>query len=234
MLVRDLPARGIAVYMTRRGATSPFMPDAYVFPGGAADAGDGAPEMLARLFYRSGEAIAPELAVTALRELFEEAGILLAAEPGGAACTPAAEALANWRAELLRGERSLPEILAAAEAYLDGRELVHYSNWITPAVEPRRFDAHFFIAREPQGQSAAADAIEVHDGVWIAPEDALERGRSGRWSLVYPTIKHLERLAEATTVDALLRAARSRVVRPVLPEALPGGVFRIPPEQEPW
>jgi 8-oxo-dGTP pyrophosphatase MutT (NUDIX family) len=233
MLVRDRPGGGIAVYMTRRGASSPFMPDAYVFPGGATEGSDGAPELLAR-FHPCASPVEPDLAVAALRELFEEAGILLAAAPCGASRPFPRESLAAWRAGLLAGERSLLEILEASDAYLDGRELVYYSNWITPAVEPRRFDAHFFIAREPAGQTAAADAIEVHDGVWIAPEEALERGRSGGLSLVFPTIKHLERLAGASSVDALLHSARARTVRPVLPDALPGGIFSIPPEQEPW
>ncbi len=233
MLVRDRPDGGIAVYMTRRGASSPFMPDAYVFPGGAAEGADRAPEMLARL-HAGAPGAAPGLAVTALRELFEEAGILLACAPDGEARGLPAESLAAWRAGLLTGERSLLSILEASDAYLDGRELVYYSNWITPAVEPRRFDAHFFIARAPLGQTAAADAIEVHDGVWIAPDEALERGRSGELSLVFPTIKHLERLAEAASVDALLRVARARAVRPIQPDALPGGIFVIPPDQEPW
>jgi 8-oxo-dGTP pyrophosphatase MutT (NUDIX family) len=233
MLVRDRPAGGIAVYMTRRGASSPFMPDACVFPGGAAEANDGNAELLARL-HPCASPVEPDLAVAALRELFEEAGILLAATAGGAPRALPRESLAAWRAGLLGGERSLLEILEAGEAYLDGRELVYYSNWITPAVEPRRFDAHFFIAREPAGQTAAADAIEVHDGLWIAPEEALERGRRGELSLVFPTVKHLERLAGAASVDALLRSARARNVRPVLPDALPGGGFSIPPEQEPW
>jgi 8-oxo-dGTP pyrophosphatase MutT (NUDIX family) len=233
MLVRERAAGGIAVYMTRRGASSPFMPDAYVFPGGAADAADRSPEMLARL-HPCPARLEPALAVTALRELFEEAGILLAAAPGGAAQALPSDALAFWRAALLRGERSFLEILQAGGSFLDGRELVYYSNWITPAVEARRFDAHFFIAREPEGQTAAADAIEVHDGVWIAPEEALERGRRGELSLVFPTIKHLERLAEAASVDALLSAARSRIVRPIRPDAHPGGRFSIPAEQEPW
>ncbi len=243
MLVRDRPAGGIAVYMTRRSAASAFMPDAYVFPGGAADPGDGAPEILARLHpdaraadagRRPAALVEPRLVVTALRELFEEAGILFAAAPDGSPKALPSEVLAAERAALLRGGRSLPELLAANDAFLDGRELVYYSNWITPAVEPRRFDAHFFVAREPEGQTAAADAIEVHDGLWVAPQEALERGRNNELTLVFPTIKHLERLAEASSVDGLLRAARSRVVRPVEPEALPGGVFTIPPEREPW
>lgn len=233
MLVRDRTVGGIAVYMTRRGASSPFMPDAYVFPGGAADASDRAPGMLART-HPCGCGVETTLAVTALRELFEEAGILLAAAPSGASRALPDQTLASWRAQLLRGERSLLDFLEAGDAYLDGRELIYYSNWITPAVEPRRFDAHFFIARNPEGQTAAADTIEVHDGVWIAPEEALERGRSGDLSLVFPTIKHLERLAEASSVDALLQSARSRVVRPVMPDAHPGGIFTIPPDQEPW
>jgi 8-oxo-dGTP pyrophosphatase MutT (NUDIX family) len=233
MLVRDRPAGGIAVYMTRRGASSPFMPDAYVFPGGAVDASDTAPEMLARL-HPCASRVDPGLAVAALRELFEEAGILLAAAPGGAAHAFHHEALAAERAALLRGERTLLDLLRAGEAFLDARELVHYSNWITPPVESRRFDAHFFIARSPEGQTAAADAIEVHDGAWIAPQEALERGRSGELTLVFPTIKHLERLAAASSVDALLDAARTRTVRPIQPDARPDGTFEIPPDLEPW
>jgi len=214
MLLR--PARaGIVVYMNRRNSRSRFMPDAYVFPGGAVDAADGKPP---RAF-----------AIAALRELFEEAGILLARDGAGAPAQldgPELEALRNCAAQ---GDR-LPSLLQELGLHLDVEALTHYSNWITPESEPIRFDAHFFAARAPEGQIAAADAVEVHDGIWIAAHDALARADREELTIRFPTRKHLERLARYDDVDAFMAHARERTITAVMPfddgtenYGLPGG-----------
>jgi recombination protein RecT len=214
MVLRPDPA-GIAVYMIRRNSRSRFMPDAYVFPGGAVDPGDGEPPH--------------SFAVAALRELFEEAGILIACDARGARAKLDAGAQAELRSRGAAGE-PLVELLRADGLVLDTRALVYYSNWITPASEPIRFDAHFFVARAPDGQAGAADATEVHDGIWVVPSDALARAERNELTIRFPTQKHLERLARFAQVDAFIEHALLRNVAPVYPYddgtesfGLPGG-----------
>lgn len=178
------------------------MPDAYVFPGGAVDPADGeAPH---------------SYGVAALRELFEEAGILIACDARGERAMLDDRTQANLRA---RGAAGTPlvELLDAERLHLDTRALVYYSNWITPASEPIRFDAHFFVARAPEGQSGAADAIEVHDGRWMVPSDALARAERNELTIRFPTQKHLERLARYADVEAFIDHAKTRSVAPIHP-----------------
>jgi recombination protein RecT len=217
MLVRPAGA-GIAVYMTRRSSRSRFMPDAYVFPGGAVDANDGdLPEAFA---------------VAALRELFEEAGILLARGADGQPARLDADALSALRREA--SGASLTTLLERGGLRLDVEALTYYSNWITPESEPIRFDAHFFIARAPEDQIAAADSIEVHDGMWIAAADALASADRGELTVRFPTRKHLERLARFAEIDALLAHARGRTVVAVMPYDDGTEAYGIPGGADAW
>lgn len=218
MLLRP-ETNGFSVYMTRRSSHSRFMPDAYVFPGGAVDPGDGEPALLARL-HGPPHAAGPNVAVAALRELLEEAGVLIACGPGGAARTVEPAVLATLRAELARGEPFV-SLLRRYDLHLNSDALAYYSNWITPEGEPIRFDTHFFVAHAPPRQIAAADAVEVHDGVWLAPADALARGERNEMTIRFPTRKHLERLAAFEDVDSALAHARQRSIRPIMPVLTP-------------
>lgn len=229
MLVRP-EAEGYAVYLTRRSARSRFMPDAVVFPGGAVDESDAILARSAGADNIAGGASAT-LAVAALRELFEEAGILLARDATGGTIQIAAHDLAALRAELLAG-LSFATLLERRAFALDFGALAYYSNWITPATEPIRFDAHFFIARAPARQIAAADAIEVHDGVWLAPAAALAASDRGELHLRFPTRKHLERLARFDDIDALVAHARARTVTPVAPVERADGTYLF--DDEAW
>ena len=216
MLVRPRAGGGLLVYLTRRSAKSRFMPGAYVFPGGTVDAADASAPARARL-YGSVAGAAEEFAIAALRELFEEAGVLVACDAAGDAALVAPERLALLRREL-GGGMPLATLLERERLFLDARELAYYSNWITPESEPLRFDTHFFIATAPEGQSAVADAVEVHDGAWFEPSDALARADRGELQIMFPTRKHLERLAAHDSLASLLEHARSRAaIRPILP-----------------
>ena len=119
------------------------------------------------------------------------------------------------------------ELFEEAGVRLDPAALLPFSHWITPQSEPRRYDTHFFFARAPDDQIARADAVETHDGIWIAPAEALRRHR--RWSLhlVYPTIKHLERLVPFVSVDDVVEFARTKSIRTICP-ADAGNSFEIP------
>jgi 8-oxo-dGTP pyrophosphatase MutT (NUDIX family) len=231
MLLREGP-RGLEVYLTRRSARSAFVPSTFVFPGGAVEPGDAAPAMLARL--RGADArVAPATSVAALRELFEEAGILLACDEAGAPLALDAAQLVALRAELTSGT-PLDALLARNRWLLDARELAYYSNWITPRGETRRFDAHFFLAALPAGQLAAADAVEVHDGIWLTPGEALRRADGDALPIIFPTRKHLERLRAHATIAAALAEARARTVVPVRPVIDERGEPSLPDELAAW
>jgi recombination protein RecT len=224
MLVRATQSDELEVYMARRSAQSSFMPDAYVFPGGALDAADATEQAVSRLD-RAPESVEPEFAVAAIRELFEEAGILLAMREDGSELRP--RDIAALREALAAG-RTFGEAAAHAGLRLRGAALFYYSRWVTPPDVKRRFDTRFFIASEPADQVATADAYEMHDGVWIRPSEAVQRGECGEWTLVFPTIRHLERLASLESLGALFEHARSRRPEPVMPSIGSDGMIRLP------
>jgi recombination protein RecT len=100
--------------------------------------------------------------------------------------------------------------------FADAGVLTLFSHWVTPESERRRYDVHFFLTRLPAGQHPVADATETHDGLWVAPNEALARGDRGSLLLIYPTRKHLERLAQFQSIDELLSFARSKPIHTVL------------------
>jgi 8-oxo-dGTP pyrophosphatase MutT (NUDIX family) len=224
MLVRASASGTLEVYVTRRHARSRFMPGAFVFPGGGVDEADRAIAET-RVRGRAGNATS-ELVVAAVRETFEEAGVLLASDTSGEPARIDATVLDAARTALLDGG-SFGDLLEAHDLWIDADRFAYYSNWITPASEPIRFDAHFFIARAPSDQIAAADAREVYDGVWLAPADALAQAEGGAITLRFPTRKHLARLARFDDVDALLAHARTRTVSPVAPTDRGDGRFLL-------
>jgi 8-oxo-dGTP pyrophosphatase MutT (NUDIX family) len=234
----------LEVYLTRRSATSAFAPDAFVFPGGTIEAQDGSPEARARtvgldrdrLRKEFRATISPALAssepavdedaarsllVAALRELFEEAGVLLACDPSERPVAMDAEEtqVSADRIAVRKGELTFADFLRAHDWFADARALTLFSHWITPPSEPRRYNTHFFFAVAPPNQVAHADAHETHDGMWIAPSRALEMQRAGTLHLVYPTIKHLERLRCFASVSDALRYARTKPVLTIMPSA---------------
>jgi 8-oxo-dGTP pyrophosphatase MutT (NUDIX family) len=123
------------------------------------------------------------------------------------------------------------ELFEEAGVRLDATELLPFSHWITPPSEPRRYDTHFFFARAPENQIAQADAYEMHDGIWIAPTAALARYRDRRLHLVYPTIKHLERLEPFASVDDVVAFVRGKTIHTICPDD-DGATFAIPAELE--
>jgi 8-oxo-dGTP pyrophosphatase MutT (NUDIX family) len=241
------------LYLTRRSASSAFAPDAYVFPGGTNEPQDASqaaqdrtlglePERVDREFRAAvssdlacdeaaiDRAAARTLLVTALRELFEEAGVLFARTAGGVmvdARSIDSERFARERIGIREGALTFAAFLDAHDWYADARALTLFSHWITPRSEPRRYNTHFFFAIAPPDQAAFADRVETHDGMWIAPNDALARYRRGELHLVYPTIKHLERLAAFDSLDAASTFARAKPVLTIVPNDA-GADFEIP------
>jgi len=241
LLLRD--AGGIEVFMLRRPPRSSFGPSAYVFPGGAVDAADGDTAALALAPGWDRAAVAPRmrldgdpaslrlcaaLHLCAVREAFEEAGVLIGRRPGGAPLDGAAmTALEPARRHLLAGE-SLVGVLRAAGVRLALDELRYIAHFITPASEPVRFDTRFFAVRSPADQEPAAHPGEAVHGAWWAPAALLERHGGDRGALMPPTRILLAELAEHRSVDEALDDLGSRPVAGVLfsPEALHSG--RLP------
>lgn len=199
LLLRDGP-QGFEVLMTRRSATASFAPGAYVFPGGGIDAADASPEAHAQATRRSDQS-AQHLtqAIAAIRESFEELGVLLARHADGRMADAADVAALDRKAPFLAQCAARGLTLAAAEVFV----LAH---WITDRDLPRRFDVPFLVARMPEGQVPLADEAEQFEPVWVRPADALARHAAGQFFMIFPTIRTLERLQTYARVDAVLAA----------------------------
>jgi 8-oxo-dGTP pyrophosphatase MutT (NUDIX family) len=235
ILVRDGPA-DLETFMVRRHARSPAFPSAYVFPGGTVHDDDrrlGVAEstgesLTAAIGSRSDTPLAPETAlavyVCALRELFEEAGVLLVRDGAGdllevdVSEVILQERLESTRLALQAHELSFGEVLADRGWQPAFDRLLPFSHWITPAAVATRFDTRFFVAELPRGQSALHDTIETSEGVWLAPRRALEAD----YQTLFPTTEHLKRLATFNGVAALLDFARSKPIHMVSPHVSQG------------
>jgi 8-oxo-dGTP pyrophosphatase MutT (NUDIX family) len=219
-------SEGLQVFMVRRSARAVFLPDQYVFPGGRVDDADR--DAAARRLHGSAGDVDPAYAMTAARETFEEVGLLFADRPVHVAD------LADLRRSMHAGEMSFADVLERLDVSIDASQLQYFSRWITPKAElaTRRFDARFFVGRAPADQVAEADATEVLDGRWIAPADGLAANARGEINLIFPTIKHLERIAPYRTVDELLAFARTKPIVTVSPDVQPGPRFLLIPELE--
>jgi 8-oxo-dGTP pyrophosphatase MutT (NUDIX family) len=216
---------GLQVFMVRRSARAVFLPDQYVFPGGRVDDADR--DEAARRLHGSAGDVDPAYAMTAARETFEEVGLLFADR------VVHAHELTGLRRAMHAGELTFGDVLERLGTSIDASQLRYFSRWITPKAElARRFDARFFVARAPQNQVAEADATEVLDGRWMRPADALEARIRGEISLIFPTIKHLERIAPYRTVDELLAFANGKTIVTITPEVQPGPKFILVPELE--
>jgi 8-oxo-dGTP pyrophosphatase MutT (NUDIX family) len=223
-------------FMVRRDPRARFAADAFVFPGGALQENDklaggeppcsGLPRVEAhrRLTERGGDApVDPAeslgLHVAAVRELFEEAGILLARHVdhgAGAALSPeTCDALGSLRPEIQRGSRSLAGVVAELGLELVPEELIYFSHWITPEGSPRRFDTRFFMVEDRPGQTASHCGVETIDGAWITPADAIRRFEAGEITLVSVTVDHLRVLTAYRSTAELLDFARSKQIRSV-------------------
>lgn len=222
MLVRDGEA-GMEVFMLKRTFRAVFVGGGYVFPGGAVDDADRHGDV-----ERWCEGLADSDAstllgiesgglaywVAAVRECFEEAGILLAHSPDGAVIRfdePTVEQrFGVHRRAVHAGERRLLDICAEEGLRLALGSIHYFAHWITPLGEPRRFDTRFFVARAPEAQEALHDDHETIDNVWIRPCDALDQHARGEFFMIFPTIKNLEAISRFATADELM-AASSRL-----------------------
>lgn len=217
MLVRD-GAEGMEVFMIVRHEKSDVHAGALVFPGGRMDPEDSDLAADPAVFPPQPglDARMASLRVAAIRETFEECGVLLARPRGEASLVNAArlrEIEAVHREPMMRGERSFGAILATESLVLAPETMAYFANWITPERRTKRFDTHFFVASAPPDQVALHDGHEAVDSVWITPPTALERAKAGIYQLRFPTQMNLQKLGRNRASAAALDAARaSRVV----------------------
>lgn len=231
MLVRD-SASGLEVFMVRRVVQSEFMPDVYVFPGGAVQPDDLAAEREAGICREVAAseadpagrtALGVGVRAAALRELFEEAGVLLAyqGERMLAVNESNLERFAAYRQAFNERRGSLVEMARAEGLALATDRLHYFAHWVTPEGMPKRFDTHFFVTTAPAEQEAAHDRLETSEGLWIAPGEALARAERDEFPIVFATIHQLHDLAAFGSVSELLQASATTPVRthaPILVE----------------
>jgi 8-oxo-dGTP pyrophosphatase MutT (NUDIX family) len=230
-------ASGVEVLLMRRSSGADFVPGMYVFPGGGVDAADLGAPAAAACPHLTSEAAAqrldgtdtPELAlglhVAALRETFEESGILLGKRLDASPARPTATQIeAGLRAAGADGSGFL-QWLAQEGFSLAPEELIYFAHWITPKSVPKRFDTRFFLAEAPPGAQVRVDQAEIVGFQWTAPERAVEEHAAGRMPMIEPTLLSLEQLRGFASTAALRSAWQGRPVRAVLPKMrrLPDG-----------
>lgn len=225
VLLRTAPADAdVEVLLLCRGRTMEFAPGAHVFPGGSVDPRDGeldgfpaVTELSATLGVTAERCRA--IVGAAVRETFEECGVLLAVDGGAAPPDPAD------RAALLAGTDSLADLLGRRGLAVRGDVLIPWGRWITPEVSDRRYDTWFFVAAMPEGQvadaglSLAGDGVaEADSAVWLPPGEALREARTGAMTLLPPTAVTLAELASFASVAEVL--AQRRTIEPRMPTVL--------------
>jgi glyoxylase-like metal-dependent hydrolase (beta-lactamase superfamily II)/8-oxo-dGTP pyrophosphatase MutT (NUDIX family) len=244
VIVRD-GAAGLETLLLRRAERGDQNSGAWVFPGGLVDAGDAACHpFVVGLDDAAANAMLGvparglDLLIAAVRECFEECGLLLATDAAGRVPTlqgAEGERIGAWRGPLHRGERTLAALCQAEGLRLAVDRLAYLSHWLTPVGQPKRFDTRFFVAEAPAGQESAHDASETVEQCWLAPAAAL--AESAALKLMLPTLKTLELLARFDSAAALLAWARSpRTIALVAPHLGSGSKGRRPvlPDEPAW
>jgi 8-oxo-dGTP pyrophosphatase MutT (NUDIX family) len=231
LLLRDQPE--FEVLMVKRHHQIDFASGALVFPGGKTHEGDDDPDWAGHVLgWEAFDAVQRGLRIAAIREVFEEAGILLArrrnGQPiGGEACPM------DVRQAVDRGEAAFLDVVRDLEAQLDLSMLTVFARWITPPLTPKRFDTWFYAVKAPDDQLAACDGRETVDAEWIAPAEALRLAAQGERKVIFPTRMNLQLLAEARDArDAVGRAAARTLVtvQPQVQQRDRGRVLVLPPD----
>ena len=228
-LVRDDPG-GMQVYLLRRVRGMAFAGGMHVFPGGSVDPADATGEIgwagpspaTWAADFGTTEPLARALVCAAVRETFEESGVLLAGSSGDDLLADVSTD--EWEAKrvaLETRQHSLSELLARPGLVLRSDLLRPLAHWITPEVEPKRFDTRFFLARLPEGQVTRSAGTEADQRLWVRPADAIEQ----ELTMLPPTRAVLAELSAYDDVDAALAAKRS--ITPVLPKLLVGDDDRL-------
>jgi 8-oxo-dGTP pyrophosphatase MutT (NUDIX family) len=225
----------LEVFMVVRHHQIDFASGALVFPGGKVDPQDQQPVLAAHCDGASTDPDTRAIQVAAIREAYEECGVLLA-RPAGERNLIAGERLQRlepYRLKIHSGEITFQQFLQDQHLRLACDQLVPFAHWITPDMMPKRFDTHFFVADAPVDQVALHDGHESVDSVWITPHAAIEGAANGRYTVIFPTLRQIEKLGRASSPKEAIDRARSSRIVTVTPwtEQRPDGAYLcIPPE----
>lgn len=248
---RDDPDGPFELFMVKRHGKSAFMANAYVYPGGRLDPGDSDEALAALCTGRDAQACcdllpgvddparARGLFLAGLREAFEEAGVLLAHATDDPERQPLtvtgkverAARLDDWRRRLHQHQAGLVDLARDEDVRFALDWLCPFAHWITPVVEPRRYDTWFLVARCPPGQDLAHDQKETIDSAWLTPHDALERYARAELQLAPPTLLTLEELRDLGTIRAVLARCEQDPIPAIMPhfENVDGGLVLLLP-----
>jgi len=233
ILLREIKLEGFEVFLLKRHEKSSFMGGNFVYPGGRVDREDGSLELCS--YSRGttfedahrmlGRTLSPEESfahwIAGIRELFEEAGILLAYDHTGNPSEYKNEEdrrrFIDYRDQLQKGKITICQIAKESNILLALDQLHYYAHWITPEARSERFDTRFFLARHPEGQEASYDQKETTEGIWIAPRKALEENSKGKMALSPPTLKTLEDFSRFETVEEVFDSLKEKNIQPILP-----------------
>jgi 8-oxo-dGTP pyrophosphatase MutT (NUDIX family) len=239
VLLRDDP---LEVYLLKRSTTMAFAAGAHVFPGGSVDPRDAdhaiawagpSPAAWGEVLHAD-EKTARGLVCAAVRETFEESGVLLA---GTSATSVVADTTGDdWetdRLALIDHSLSFAEFLDRRGLVLRSDLLKAWAHWITPVVETRRFDTRFFVAALPPGQRTRDVGGEADRVAWMAPDDALAQGKAGQVFLMMPTFHTLTEIAAFARIDEVLAAGRTITAITPAPVEIDGRMVLTVPGLDP-
>ncbi len=231
LILRDDPV--FEVLMVKRHHQIDFASGALVFPGGKTHAGDDDAAWADHVLgWDDFDAVQRGLRIAAIREVFEEAGILLARHTDGSAMGDDVAPM-EVRKAVDAGTTAFLDVVRDLDAKLDLHALTIFARWITPPLTPKRFDTWFYAAHAPADQLAACDGRETVDAEWIAPSEVLRLAAVGERKVIFPTRMNVQLLAEATSAEDCLARARARTLVTVLPQIRArdsGRVLVLPPD----
>ncbi|MBX3453332.1 hypothetical protein [Ferrovibrio sp.] len=236
LMLRDDSQQGLQVFMVKRHHAIDFASGAMVFPGGKLAEGDSDPALGRHVRPGSFDPALTPFALGAVREAFEESGLLLARRKGAGRFLDADEvaALAHWRDPLNSGAKTLRDMAEAEQLDYALDALITFAHWVTPTNMPKRFDTWFFLAPGPEGQIGSHDGSESVDSEWLNPQAGLDAWEKRERVIVFPTRMQLIKLARSASVAEAFRSAQAEpivTVMPVLDKTAPGEPhLRIPAE----
>jgi len=236
VLFSDRPAGGYEIFLMKRAEGHTYREGIYVFPGGLLEEADLNPELeactggfkgtRAKIILQEPDipgSFALGLFMAAIRETFEEAGVLLARDSSGEvldlSAPDAAPRFAVYRREIHQRRLSLVELARQEKLVFAPDLLVPYSHWITPETAPRRFNARFFLATLPAGQKPVHDNIELTGSCWMTPARALAEQSAGRMPMMPPTFKTITELSVFSATEELFAMVRLRKMKTIMPES---------------
>jgi 8-oxo-dGTP pyrophosphatase MutT (NUDIX family) len=248
ILIRPSNAGDWEIFLAQRHQKQSFMAGAYVFPGGQLEETDNDPQLEnyiktvdgfdpCRLLQDSTLSREKALGffIAAIRETFEETGILLGGKTAGNYISfvngVILQRFNHYRQELSASQITFTEIARKEKILLFPDALIPYAHWITPAFEKKRFNTIFFLAKLPTGQTPLADAMELTESLWVTPQKALEMHRKKEIILMPPTLKTIEELSAFRNINELFSATQKKIIYPILPQ-LTDNILKLPHDPE--